>query len=100
MTKAGTVIWKGVKQNTLKIAEKVEERLFQSVQTGYGTDSVYAQSVPGALFPRVRRPRREADHSPSCRAETENAWSYNFTPTCRCAFMACVEKPLPLLVTL
>jgi hypothetical protein len=28
----------------------------------------------------VKRPRREADHSPSSNAEVKNAWSYTFTP--------------------
>jgi hypothetical protein len=30
----------------------------------------------GFSFPRVKRPRREADHSPFYSAEVQNAWRY------------------------
>jgi hypothetical protein len=36
--------------------------------------------VPGALSMGVKRPGREADHSPSSSAEVKNAWSYTSTP--------------------
>jgi hypothetical protein len=36
--------------------------------------------ITGALSLGVKRPRREADHSPPSRAEVENAWSYTSTP--------------------
>jgi hypothetical protein len=39
------------------------------------------QWVPGALFPWVKRPRREADHSPPTSAEVNKIWIYTFTPT-------------------
>jgi hypothetical protein len=32
--------------------------------------------LPFQWVPRVRRPRREADHSPPSSAEVKNAWSY------------------------
>jgi hypothetical protein len=35
---------------------------------------------PVALSPGVKRPRREADHSPPSSAEVKNAWSYTSTP--------------------
>jgi hypothetical protein len=38
------------------------------------------QRVPGALFPEVRRPRRETGHSSSTSAEGKKAWSYNSGP--------------------
>jgi hypothetical protein len=38
------------------------------------------QSVPEALSLGVKRPGREADHSPSSSAEVKNAWSYTCTP--------------------
>jgi hypothetical protein len=41
--------------------------------------------VPGALSLGVKRPGREADHSPSSSAEAKNAW--NFTPTPQYVFM-------------
>jgi hypothetical protein len=36
--------------------------------------------VPGALSLGVKRPGREADHSPPSSAEVKNAWSYTSTP--------------------
>jgi len=41
------------------------------------------QWVPGALFPGVKRPGHEADHSPPPSAKVKNAWSYTSTPTVR-----------------
>jgi hypothetical protein len=38
------------------------------------------QWVPGALSLGVKRPGREADHSPPSSAEVKNAWSYTSTP--------------------
>jgi hypothetical protein len=38
------------------------------------------QRVPGALSLGVKRPWREADHSPPSNAEVKNAWSYTSTP--------------------
>jgi len=35
--------------------------------------------VPGALFPGVKRPGREADHSPHSSAEVKNALCYTST---------------------
>jgi hypothetical protein len=37
--------------------------------------------VPGALTQGIRRPGREADHSPSSSTEVKNAWSYTSTPS-------------------
>lgn len=84
----------------LNVAAKLEYRLLGKVQSQSGNFPAYAQSVPGTLSHRQRRPGREANHSPSSSAETENAWSYNFTPTNPYAFMPCVETTVPLLVTL
>jgi hypothetical protein len=39
--------------------------------------------VPGALSLGVKRPGREADHSPPSSAEVKNAWSYTSTPPVR-----------------
>jgi hypothetical protein len=41
------------------------------------------QGVPGALSLGVKRPVREADHSPPSSAEVKNAWSYTSTPSVR-----------------
>jgi hypothetical protein len=39
------------------------------------------QWVPGALSLGVKRPEREADHSPTSSAEVKNAWSYPPLPS-------------------
>jgi hypothetical protein len=39
--------------------------------------------VPGAVTPELKRPGREADHSPTPNAEVKNAWSYTATPPIR-----------------
>jgi hypothetical protein len=36
--------------------------------------------VPGALSPRVKRPRREADHLPPTSAEVKKTWMYTSNP--------------------
>jgi hypothetical protein len=41
------------------------------------------QWVPGALSLGVKRPEREADHSPPSSAKVRNAWSYTSTPPLR-----------------
>jgi hypothetical protein len=37
----------------------------------------------GGYFLGVKRPEREADHSPPSSAEVKNAWSYTSTPPIR-----------------
>jgi hypothetical protein len=44
------------------------------------------QWVPGALSQGVKRPGREADHSPPTSAKVKKTWIYTSTPPC--AFMA------------
>jgi hypothetical protein len=38
------------------------------------------QWVPGALSPGVKRPRREADHSPPTSTNAKKTWVYTSTP--------------------
>jgi hypothetical protein len=38
------------------------------------------QWIPGTLSPGVKRPGREADHSPPTIAEVQNTWIYASTP--------------------
>jgi hypothetical protein len=45
-----------------------------------GSTQPLIQWVPGALSPRVKRSRREADHSPPTSAEGKNMWIHIFTP--------------------
>jgi hypothetical protein len=44
------------------------------------------QLVAGALYPEVKRPRHEADHSPRTSVEVKKTWIYLSTPPY--AFMA------------
>jgi hypothetical protein len=53
------------------------------VQRGAGAHPVsYPVGIRG-LSMGVKRPGREADHSPPSRAEVKNAWSYTSTPSIR-----------------
>jgi hypothetical protein len=38
------------------------------------------QRVPGIIFLGIKRPKREADHSPPDSAEVKNSWSYTSPP--------------------
>jgi hypothetical protein len=60
-------------------------------RTALGPTQPPIQWVPGALSLGVKRPVREADHSPPSSAEVKNAWSYTSTP--QYVFMAwCLVK--------
>jgi hypothetical protein len=52
-------------------------------RTALGPTQPPIQWVPRALSLGVKRPGREADHSPPSRAEVKNAWSYTSTPPIR-----------------
>jgi hypothetical protein len=49
-------------------------------RTALGPTQPPLQWVPGALYLGVKRPVREADHSPLSSAEVKNAWRYTSTP--------------------
>jgi hypothetical protein len=53
--------------------------LFAAYRPALGPTQPHIQWVPVALFLWIKRPGREADHSPSSSAEVENAWSYTST---------------------
>jgi hypothetical protein len=55
-------------------------------RTALGPTQTPIQWVPGALSLGLKRPGREADHSPPYSAEVKNAWSY--TSTRQYVFMA------------
>jgi hypothetical protein len=57
--------------------------LHYRVQNGSGATQPPIQWVPGALSLGVKRPGREADHSPPSCAEVKKAWSYTFTTPTR-----------------
>jgi len=51
------------------------------VQAGSGPPSHLSNGFPGegVISPEVKRPGREADHSPPSSAEVRNAWTYTST---------------------
>jgi hypothetical protein len=52
-------------------------------RTALGPTQRPIQSVPGALSLGVKRPGRQADHSPPSSAKVKNAWNYTSTPQIR-----------------
>jgi hypothetical protein len=54
--------------------------LFQCFQTGSGAHPASYPMGTGALSPGVKRPGREADHSPPTSAEVNKTWIYTSTP--------------------
>jgi hypothetical protein len=54
--------------------------LHHRVQSGSGAHSAFYPMGTRGSFPGVKRPGREADHSPPARAAVKNAWSYTSTP--------------------
>jgi hypothetical protein len=58
--------------------------LFTTVsRTALGPTQPPIHWVPGALSLGVKRPGRDADHSPPSSAEVKNTWSYTSTPPIR-----------------
>jgi hypothetical protein len=53
---------------------------FKSSRRVLGSTQPPIQWVPWALFPGVKRPGREADHSPPASAEVKKMWIYTATP--------------------
>jgi len=45
-----------------------------------GTSNPPNKLLPGALYPGVKRPEREADHSSATNTDVKNAWSYTSVP--------------------
>jgi hypothetical protein len=50
------------------------------IQTDSGPTQSPTRKAPEALTPKVKRPGREADHSPPSSAVVKKAWSYTSTP--------------------
>jgi hypothetical protein len=51
-----------------------------SLQTGCEAIQPPIKWVPGILFPGVKEPRSEADHSPGSSVEARNGGAYTSTP--------------------
>jgi hypothetical protein len=60
--------------------------LYRRVQIGSGAHQPPIQWVPGVLSLGIKRPGREADHSPPCSAKVKNAWRYTSTFTSKTVF--------------
>jgi hypothetical protein len=54
--------------------------LYHRVQNGFGARPASHPMGTRGSFPGVKRPGREADHSPPSSAEVKNIWSYTSTP--------------------
>jgi hypothetical protein len=57
--------------------------LHHHVQNGSGVHPASYPIGTRGFFPGVKRPGREADHSPPSSAKVKNAWSYTSTPPVR-----------------
>jgi hypothetical protein len=64
--------------------ERAMISVLHRVQTGSGgPPSLRSNRNGGAFTPGVKRPGREANHSPQSSAEVENPWSHTSTPPIR-----------------
>jgi hypothetical protein len=71
----------GLEDRGFKSRQRLGIFLFTTVsRTVLGPTQPPMQWVQGVLSPGVKRPGREADHSPPSSAEVKNAWSYTSTP--------------------
>jgi hypothetical protein len=61
-------------------AESVKNSLLHVFQTGFGAQLDSYPMGTGSSFPGVKRPRREADHSPLTIDEVKKIWIYTSTP--------------------
>jgi hypothetical protein len=57
-----------------------EFSLIHVIQTGSGAHPASYPMGTGALPPGVKRPKREADHSPPNSVEVKKTWVYTSTP--------------------
>jgi hypothetical protein len=76
--------WYSIKKSTGTTLRGLEIFLFTTAsRTALGPTQPLIQLVPAALSLGIKRPGREADHSPPSSAEVKNAWSYTSTPPIR-----------------
>jgi hypothetical protein len=72
----------GLDDQGVGVRVPVGSRIFfsKSSRLALGSTQPPIQWVPGALSPGVKRPGREADHSPPTSAEVKKMWIYTSTP--------------------
>jgi hypothetical protein len=96
----------------IALGYKLDDRVFESRQglgifllttasrPALGPTQPPIQWVTRALFLEVKRPWREADHSPPFSVEVKNAWNYTSTPQYSfmawCSVKKSTETTLPL----
>jgi hypothetical protein len=66
------LVWRRATGWTARFRFPVGARLFSSPQSPNQAQSAPLQWAPGSPFLAVKRPRREADHSPPSSAEVKN----------------------------
>jgi hypothetical protein len=88
----GNTSYRLLMRTLLQISFKhISSSLTTACRTALGSTQPPIQWVPGALSLGVKRPGREADHSPPSNTEVKNACSYTSTP--QYVFMAwCLVK--------
>jgi hypothetical protein len=78
-----SVVGYGLEDGGVAVRVSVGSRIFffNVVQTGSGVHPTsYSMGTGGAISPGVKRPGREADHSPPANAEVKKMWIYTSTP--------------------
>jgi hypothetical protein len=72
----------GLGERGVRVRVPVGSRIFTSpiMQTGFGAHPTSYTMGTGGSFPGLKRPGREADHSPPANAEIKKMWIYTSTP--------------------
>jgi hypothetical protein len=70
----------GLDGGGIRVRVPVRSRIFSKSRLALGSTQPPIQWVPGSLSPGVKRPGREADHSPPASAEVKKMWICISTP--------------------
>jgi hypothetical protein len=70
----------GLDDQEVRVRVPVGLRIFSASRSALGSTQLPIQWLPGVLSPGVKRPGREADHSPPASAEVKKMWIYISTP--------------------
>jgi len=88
------VLYKNSLQFMSRIAQSLQVRMTEDVDFLWGNEFFFLPACPdrlwgppneyrGIFFRQIKRPGREADHSPPPTAELKNTWSYTASPPIR-----------------